>query len=106
MNLLLNLLKAFGIVVCAYLLLFAGTLAIWTIHIGTKDVGSTDTLIAGPGEISIIGSILILVLPVLAILGALYLPPKGRMYATIAGLSLLLGILICVGIQVSKFSPD
>lgn len=103
MNLFLNLLKAVGIVLGAYLLLFAG---VWTMLVLRFDIvtltdfGVTD---AGAARISLAGAILLLfVLPVLAAWRALYLPPKGRIFAAVGALSLLLGILIWIGIQIAN----
>lgn len=100
---LLNLLKALGIVLGAYLLLFAGIWAILCLRYGTirlSDIGLKET---DPTQISLAGVILILVvLPVLMTFRALYLPPRGRLYAAIGTLLLILGAWICIGIQISN----
>ncbi len=99
MNLLLNLLKAFGIVIGAYLLLYAGlqvVVAIVGCYLKWRFGDDGELLFGGVGCPDLKGIAITASLVLLAF-GALYLPPKGRLYAAIGALSLILGLLIFCG---------
>ena len=111
MNLLLNLLKAFGIALGWYLVLFSGIWAMLSIHLGEvvrfRDLGLkdmppsegalfTDYAIFLPGVFLML---LLLASPFFVALYALYLPPQDRFYVAIGALSLIVAIWTYVGIQ-------
>src|SRR4051812_43218075 len=93
MNHLLNLLKAFGIVIGWYCLLFTGIRAM--LYLCGIAVWPAD----GP-VVFIVPLILISLFLVTLTFGALYLPPQGRLYAAMAMLLLTLAIWISIGINI------
>src|SRR5687768_9641484 len=103
MNPLLNVLKAIGIALGWYLLLFAGCWVILTVRFGKHwlaDFGLKD-MPPEQQELSF-GVLLVLALPVLPFFlafAALYLPPQGRMYAAIGALSVLVVLWIWFGVK-------
>ncbi len=103
-NLLRNILKAVGIVIGAYVLLFAGIWVMVRWHFRTADI--SDFGVKASSEDLWLTLLVSAVLPFLLALGALYLPPRGRMYAALGALLLLVGILIHVGIQIASIPRD
>lgn len=112
MNLLLNLLKAFCIVVGAHLLLYAGLRLMTYIldcYLNWRSGDSEGVVLLGgmsfgPCSLAYFATVGLLTF------GALYLPPKGRMYAAIGALLLILGVLVVCGIYMvictGKMSND
>jgi hypothetical protein len=108
MKLLLNLLKAFCIVIGLYFLLYVGfaILAQFLFRVPISNYRLPDfSLSFSPdGGLTISGShypspsIAVFVSPIFLAFGALYLPRKGRLFAAIAALSLVLGNLALAGI--------
>lgn len=99
MKLLINLLKAFCIVIGAYLLFFLGLGTIMSIRQGHVSIeyfvyGPSDAMMLPNGWLCILFGV-----PFVLAFGALYLPPKGRMFATVGGLSLIFGLLFCLVIS-------
>jgi hypothetical protein len=105
MSLLLNILKAVGIVLGAYFLLFAGIWAMVWCRFHTAHLSDFGWKVSPEGDWR--ETLLVFaVLPFLLALGAFYLPPRGRMYAAIGALLLIAGILIHVGIQIANIPRD
>jgi hypothetical protein len=95
MSLFFNLCKALGIVIIAHVLFYVGMWVMIDIFPDIRDIG-----FFGPignafyieGEFGPF-----LIIPVLLASGALCLPPKGRWYAAIGALLLILGAVIWYG---------
>jgi hypothetical protein len=116
MSQLVNLLKALGIALGAYLLLVAGVLvalyaAQWLSgygshsHIRLDDFGMRDLHGSYPEPETDVVSVAVTAFPLvffclffLPAFGALHLPPKGRRYAATGALSLIAGIVLWVGV--------
>lgn len=103
MNLLLNVLKAIGIALGWYLLLFAGLWVMLTLRFGRHwlvDFGLKDMPASQASFTESLLGIGFYVMPFFLSLVALYLPPQGRIYVAVAALLLMLAIWVWFGIQI------
>jgi hypothetical protein len=102
-NLLINVVKAFGLVFGAYLLLLVGFWLILCWESGRiVRISDFGWKVEGPGHIrdALLGLFLFLLLPFAIALGALYLPSEGRTYVAVGALFLILGIWIWFADQI------
>jgi hypothetical protein len=99
MSLLVNVLLALGIVIGAYLLLFVCVWAVMARRFGAGWIAEVGVTWHGS---PVAAALLYLLVPFALALGALSLPPVGRLWAAAGGGLLLLSLLACVAARIAR----